>query len=423
MEQISMRDMLAAGVHFGHQTRYWNPKMAPYIFGARNKVHIINLEKTMPAFETALTEVRRLAAAKKKILFVGTKRACAQAIREQAIRVGMPYVDQRWLGGMLTNYRTVRQSVNRLLQLESDRDRGVFSKLPKREVLQLDRMIAKLARSVGGIRNMNGLPDALFVVDVSHERIAVREANKVGIPVIGVVDTNSDPQGVDFVIPGNDDAIRAVRIFVAAMADAILEGRLAAGESIDDIAAAEREMLASYEAKNESSADTDEGDEEDKDDQASEGEANEGDTAAEAPVAEVKEAPSEASSEDEGKDQDEAAPEPDEVEAKLDESAGDAAESEADATQATADDAAGHEADPTQAAVGDGTEAEAEPAKADVSDAAASEVELSQATPGDASGSEADATQATADDAAKQEADPTQATASDAPQAEDSDKR
>ena len=180
MEQISMRDMLAAGVHFGHQTRYWNPKMAPYIFGARNKVHIINLEKTMPAFEAALGEARRLAAAKKKILFVGTKRACAQAIREQAIRVGMPYVDQRWLGGMLTNYRTVRQSVNRMLQLESDRDRGAFSKLPKREVLQLDRTIAKLARSVGGIRNMNGLPDALFVVDVSHERIAVREANKVG---------------------------------------------------------------------------------------------------------------------------------------------------------------------------------------------------------------------------------------------------
>ena len=248
MEKIGMRDMLAAGVHFGHQTRYWNPKMAPYIFGARNKVHIINLEKTVPAFETAMIEARRLAAAKKKILFVGTKRACATVIREQATRVGMPYVDQRWLGGMLTNYRTVKQSVNRLLQLESDRDRGVFAKLPKREVLLLDRTIAKLSRSVGGIKQMNGLPDALFVIDVSHEKIAVREANNVGIPVIGVVDTNSDPDGVSFVIPGNDDANRAVRIYVTAIADAILEGRLAAGDSMDDIAKAEQEMLAAHEA-------------------------------------------------------------------------------------------------------------------------------------------------------------------------------
>ena len=248
MEKIGMRDMLAAGVHFGHQTRYWNPKMAPYIVGARNKVHIINLEKTVPAFESAMQEARRLAAAKKKILFVGTKRACTLVIREQAMRVGMPYVDQRWLGGMLTNYRTVRQSVNRLLQLESDRDRGVFAKLPKREALLLDRTIAKLSRSVGGIKQMNGLPDALFVVDVSHEKIAVREANNVGIPVIGVVDTNSDPDGVSFVIPGNDDANRAVRIYVTAIADAILEGRLAAGESLDEIAKAEQEMLAAHEA-------------------------------------------------------------------------------------------------------------------------------------------------------------------------------
>lgn len=249
MEKISMRDMLAAGVHFGHQTRYWNPKMSPYIFGARNKVHIIDLEKTLPAFEVAIMEVRRLAEAKKKVLFVGTKRACSQVIREQAMRVGMPYVDQRWLGGMLTNYRTVRQSVNRLLQLESDRDRGTFSRLPKREVLLLERTIAKLTRSVGGIKHMNGLPDALFVIDVSHERIAVREANKVGIPVFGVVDTNSDPQGVDYVIPGNDDANRAVRIYVTAIADAIMEGRIAAGDKADEIGAAEREMLAAHEAK------------------------------------------------------------------------------------------------------------------------------------------------------------------------------
>ena len=262
MEKISMRDMLAAGVHFGHQTRYWNPKMARYIFGARNKVHIINLEKTMPAFEAALAEVRRLAEAKKKVLFVGTKRACSQVIREQAIRVGMPYVDQRWLGGMLTNYRTVRQSVNRLLQLESDRDRGVFSRLTKREALQLERAITKLSRSVGGIKHMSGLPDALFVIDVSHERIAVREANKVGIPVFGVVDTNSDPEGVNYVIPGNDDANRAIRIYVASMADAILEGRVAAGDKIDEIGAAEREMLAAYQANLPAQAGVDEAEEE-----------------------------------------------------------------------------------------------------------------------------------------------------------------
>lgn len=261
MEKISMRDMLAAGVHFGHQTRYWNPKMSPYIFGARNKVHIINLEKTLPAFEVAIMEVRRLAEAKKKVLFVGTKRACSQVIREQAMRVGMPYVDQRWLGGMLTNYRTVRQSVNRLLQLESDRDRGAFSRLSKREALQLERTIAKLSRSVGGIKHMNGLPDALFVIDVSHERIAVREANKVGIPVFGIVDTNSDPEGVDYVIPGNDDANRAVRIYVSAIADAVLEGRVAAGDKVDEIGAAEREMLAAHEAKQAEAQQAQEGEE------------------------------------------------------------------------------------------------------------------------------------------------------------------
>ena len=254
MEKIGMRDMLAAGVHFGHQTRYWNPKMAPYIFAARNKVHIINLEKTMPAFEAAVAEAKRLATAKKKILFVGTKRACAQVMREHATRAGMPYVDMRWLGGMLTNYRTVKQSVDRLLRLEADRDRGAFQKLPKREILLLDRTIAKLSRSVGGIKHMKGLPDALFVVDVSHEKIAVREANNVGIPVIGVVDTNSDPEGVSYVIPGNDDANRAVRIYVTAIADAILEGRLAAGESMDEIARAEQEMLAAYEANTVSAA-------------------------------------------------------------------------------------------------------------------------------------------------------------------------
>ncbi|MFW6041379.1 MAG: 30S ribosomal protein S2 [Guyparkeria sp.] len=220
-----MRDMLAAGVHFGHQTRFWNPKMSPYIFGARNKIHIINLEKTVPAFNEALDELTRMAAAGKKILFVGTKRAAAETIREQASRVGMPYVDQRWLGGMLTNYKTIRQSIKRLHDLETQSQDGTFELLTKREALSKQRTLDKLNRSIGGIKDMGGLPDALFVVDVMHEHIAVEEATKLGIPVFGIVDTNSDPDGVDFVIPGNDDAIRAIRLYVAAVADAIQEGK------------------------------------------------------------------------------------------------------------------------------------------------------------------------------------------------------
>ena len=225
MATISMRDMLAAGVHFGHQKRFWNPKMGGHIFGSRNRIHIINLEATVPALEAALAEVRRLAARRNKILFVGTKRAASKVIREQAQRVGMPYIDRRWLGGTLTNYKTIRQSVRRLTDLEADDAAGKFDLLTKKETLQKRRMMEKLTRSLGGIKEMGGLPDALFVVDVNHERIAVTEANKLGIPVIGVVDTNSDPDGVDFVIPGNDDAIRAVRLFVTAVADAIAAGR------------------------------------------------------------------------------------------------------------------------------------------------------------------------------------------------------
>ena len=225
MATISMRDMLAAGVHFGHQKRFWNPKMGGHIFGSRNRIHIINLEATVPALEAALVEVRRLAARRNKILFVGTKRVASKVIREQAQRVGMPYIDRRWLGGTLTNYKTIRQSVRRLTDLEADDAAGKFDLLTKKEALQKRRMMEKLTRSLGGIKEMGGLPDALFVVDVNHERIAVTEANKLGIPVIGVVDTNSDPDGVDFVIPGNDDAIRAVRLFVTAVADAIAEGR------------------------------------------------------------------------------------------------------------------------------------------------------------------------------------------------------
>lgn len=222
---VSMRDMLAAGVHFGHQTRFWNPKMAPFIFGARNKIHIINLEKTLPAFNDALIEMRNMASRGKKIMFVGTKRAAAKVVAEQAARVGMPYVDQSWLGGMLTNYKTIRQSIKRLIDLETESQDGTFDLLSKKEALLRTRMMNKLQSSLGGIKEMGGLPDALFVVDVQHERIAITEANKLGIPVFGVVDTNSDPAGVDYVIPGNDDAIRAIRLYVSAVADAVAEGK------------------------------------------------------------------------------------------------------------------------------------------------------------------------------------------------------
>jgi small subunit ribosomal protein S2 len=219
-----MRDMLAAGVHFGHQTRFWNPKMAPYIFGSRNNIHIINLEKTLPAFNNALEELAKYGRRRNKVLFVGTKRAAAKVIREQANRVGMPFIDQRWLGGMLTNYKTIRQSIKRLQELEIQATDGTFELLTKKEALQRTRLMTKLEGSLGGIKEMGGLPDALFVVDVMHEHIAVSEANKLGIPVFGVVDSNSSPDGIDYVIPGNDDAIRAIRLYVTAVADAIAQG-------------------------------------------------------------------------------------------------------------------------------------------------------------------------------------------------------
>jgi len=225
MSTISMRDMLAAGVHFGHQTRFWNPKMNEYIFGARNKVHIINLELTLPAFTEALAFVQVLASRKQKLLFVGTKRAASKTIKEQAQRVGMPYVDQRWLGGMLTNYKTIKASIRKLKDLEIQAADGTFERLTKKEALQKTRLKDKLERSLGGIKDMGGLPDAMFVIDVQHERIAIQEANKLGIPVIAIVDTNSDPAGVDYVIPGNDDAIRAIRLYVTAVADAIDTGK------------------------------------------------------------------------------------------------------------------------------------------------------------------------------------------------------
>lgn len=225
MSKVSMKDMLQAGVHFGHQTRFWNPKMSQYIFGSRNKVHVINLENTVPAFNEALDLLRAEASKGNQILFVGTKRAAHKIIKEQAERCGMPYVSHRWLGGMLTNYKTIRASIRRYRELESQESDGTFDKLTKKEALMRTRMKEKLENSIGGIKDMNGLPDILFVVDVDHERIAINEANKLGIRVVGIVDTNSDPDGVDFVIPGNDDSIRAIKLYTASVADAVLEGK------------------------------------------------------------------------------------------------------------------------------------------------------------------------------------------------------
>ncbi|MGO2390738.1 MULTISPECIES: 30S ribosomal protein S2 [Halomonadaceae] len=220
MSHVNMRDLLKAGAHFGHQTKYWNPKMSKFIFGARNKIHIINLEHTLPALNEAVDVVEKMAASNNKILFVGTKRSASKVIKEEANRSGQPFVNHRWLGGMLTNFKTIRQSIKRLRELEAMREDGTFEKLTKKEVLMATREQEKLERSIGGIKNMGGLPDALFVIDVDHERIAINEANKLGIPVIGVVDTNSNPDGVDYVIPGNDDSIRAIQIYVKAIADA-----------------------------------------------------------------------------------------------------------------------------------------------------------------------------------------------------------
>jgi small subunit ribosomal protein S2 len=223
-----MRQMLEAGVHFGHQTRYWNPRMAPYIFGARGKIHIINLEKTLPLFTDAMNFISGLAQKRGSILFVGTKRSARDSIKDEATRCSMPFVSHRWLGGMLTNFRTVKQSIARLKELEAMETDGSIERFVKHEALQLRREKEKLERSLGGIKNMNGLPDALFVIDVGHENIAVEEAKKLGIPVVAVVDTNYDPKVVDYMIPGNDDAIRAVQLYARAAADAVLEGKAAA---------------------------------------------------------------------------------------------------------------------------------------------------------------------------------------------------
>ncbi len=222
---VTMREMLEAGVHFGHQTRFWNPKMAPYIFGHRNKIHIVNLERTLALYQEATKFVRQLCTNKGAVLFVGTKRQARDIIREEAQRCSSPYVDYRWLGGMLTNYKTVKQSIKRLKDMEAMVQDGTLDKLPKKEALHYQREIAKLERSLGGIKDMNGLPDAMFVIDVGFQKGAVAEARKLGIPVIAVVDTNHSPDGVDYVIPGNDDSSRAIRLYVRGIADAVLEGR------------------------------------------------------------------------------------------------------------------------------------------------------------------------------------------------------
>ena len=220
---VTMRQMLEAGVHFGHQTRFWNPKMAPFIFGHRNKIHIVNLEKSLPMFQDAQKFVRQLASNKGTVLFVGTKRAARDIVREEAVRAGMPYVDNRWLGGMLTNFKTVKQSIKRLNDLEVQLNEP--GRLSKKEILTVQREVDKLNRSLGGIREMGGLPDAIFIIDVGYQKGTVTEAKKLGVPVIGVVDTNNSPDGVDYIIPGNDDSVRAIRLYARGMADAVLEGR------------------------------------------------------------------------------------------------------------------------------------------------------------------------------------------------------
>jgi small subunit ribosomal protein S2 len=244
MSGVSMRQMLEAGVHFGHQTRFWNPKMAPFIFGERNKIHIINLEKTQPLYADAATFVKGVIADGGKVLFVGTKRSAREAVQKEAERSGMPYVNQRWLGGMLTNFKTIRQSIKRLAEIRELATSGALDKRGKKEATQLRREMDKLERSLGGIKDMEALPDALFVIDVGHERIAIHEAKKLGIPVVAVVDTNCSPEGIEYVVPGNDDAMRAIQLYAAGMADAVLEGKA----SVPTVAVGEDEFVELDEA-------------------------------------------------------------------------------------------------------------------------------------------------------------------------------
>jgi small subunit ribosomal protein S2 len=241
---MTMREMLEAGVHFGHQTRYWNPKMAAYIFGHRNKIHIINLEKTLALYQDAVKFARQLAANRGTLLFVGTKRQARDIMREEAQRAAMPYVDHRWLGGMLTNFKTVKQSIKRLREMETLQQEGGLERISKKEALTITREMQKLQRSLGGIKDLQGLPDALFVIDVGYQKGAIQEAVKLGIPVIGVVDTNHTPDGIAYVIPGNDDSSRAIRLYARGMADAVLEGRT---QSLEEVVSASRDEFVEVE--------------------------------------------------------------------------------------------------------------------------------------------------------------------------------
>jgi small subunit ribosomal protein S2 len=246
MPGVSMRQMLEAGVHFGHQTRFWNPKMAPFIFGERNKIHIINLEKTQPLYTEAANFIKGVVADGGTVLFVGTKRSAREAVQREAARSGQPFVNQRWLGGMLTNFKTIRQSIKRLGELTDLATSGALDKRGKKEATQLRREMDKLEKSLGGIKNMDSLPDAMFVIDVGHEKIAIHEAHKLGIPVVAIVDTNCSPDGIDYVVPGNDDAMRAVQLYATGMADAVIEGR----ESVPTVAVGEDEFVELDEAGN-----------------------------------------------------------------------------------------------------------------------------------------------------------------------------
>jgi len=241
---VTMRQMLEAGVHFGHQTRYWNPKMAQYIFGHRNKIHIINLERTLALYQDGLKFARQLASNRGTLLFVGTKRQARDIVREEAMRCQMPYVDHRWLGGMLTNFKTVKQSIKRLKEMELMAQDGSFERISKKEALGLQRELAKLQRSLGGIKELSGLPDALFVIDVGYHKGAIAEAVKLGVPVIGVVDTNHSPDGIAYVVPGNDDSSRAIRLYARGVADAVLEGRT---QSLEEVVSASRDEFVEVE--------------------------------------------------------------------------------------------------------------------------------------------------------------------------------
>ncbi|NCN42985.1 MAG: 30S ribosomal protein S2 [Piscirickettsiaceae bacterium CG_4_9_14_3_um_filter_43_564] len=234
MAKVTMRQMLEAGVHFGHQKRYWNPKMSQYIFGERNKIHIVNLEKSLPLFNDALNFLGGIAAKKGTVLFVGTKRAASDLVAQEAIRCGMPYVNHRWLGGMLTNFKTIKQSIKNLKDLEVQAQDGTFEKITKKEALMRTRQKAKLELSLGGIKDMRAMPDAIFIIDTGNEKIAIQEAKNLGIPVVGVVDTNNDPSDIDYVIPGNDDAVRAVSLYLAAVADAVIEGKGTIATAVDN---------------------------------------------------------------------------------------------------------------------------------------------------------------------------------------------